>query len=66
MALDAAAVLLLHRALMVKTVLPLGERREGRWAAAAQLVVAPEERPIMAVRRGGDITLFSKGKIKIY
>jgi hypothetical protein len=58
MALDAAAELLLQSEVMVKRVLPVGERRQGRWAAAAQLVVAEEESPIIAVRREDIAFLF--------
>lgn len=32
---------------------PLGVSRPGRWAEEAQEVIAEEERPMRAVRRGG-------------
>ena len=49
----AAATLLFRRAVMGRVERPLGVRRPGRCAVEAQEVIAEEERPMRAVRRGG-------------
>lgn len=52
MAAWAAATLLLRRATIWNFDLPVGVRKEGRWAVDAHDVTAEAERPIIAVRTG--------------